>query len=187
MVAASLGASTPAAQETQTTNYTGLAVGLAVGVAIPVGTLRDTQGTGFRVDGHVGIAPALIPLGLRFDVGYDRLSGKHIGGESYGNASVWSGTLNGLLRLPIDANVYPYALLGLGLYSTKSYGGDQLQRRTKLGLDFGGGAVIPIGGVNTFLEAKFVNVFSGTVNASNGGVAARYLPITVGINFPIGS
>ncbi|MDQ3698180.1 MAG: hypothetical protein M3373_09170 [Gemmatimonadota bacterium] len=192
-------------EQPRVTGLIGIQAGLSGGVALPVGDLNDRYGPGFRIAGHVGAAAAFFPIGVRFDVVYDRLAGGSVTPPGVGgparldDAGIWSGVLNLVVRLaqPERSTLEPYLLGGAGVFHVTSYGVshdgagntyvDSAPSRTKFGLHVGGGVRYPLFGLNSFAEIKLVNVFGGTLSASGADEsAARWIPITVGFTVPLG-
>ena len=68
----------------------------------------------------------------------------------------------------------PSLVGGLGVYSGKTSGSDGSS--TDVGLQVGAGLTFKLSGFSTFLEAKYVNVFSDPNSTG-------YLPITFGVKF----
>jgi hypothetical protein len=187
-------AAAPAAAQGAVTGLVGIQLGVSGGVAIPTGDLADGFGNGYRIGAHLGVAPAFIPWGVRFDFAYDRLSGEEIaapgGAVTLDDATLWSGAVNVVFRVPIASTIRPYLLGGAGAYRIEALGGDadaDGEAVTKLGLSGGLGLVLPLGGVNLFAEGKLVHI-GDALPGDDGGDdrAARYVPVTVGLSIPLG-
>jgi hypothetical protein len=120
-----------------------------------------------------------------------------------GNASVLSGTLDLTARLPHVLRLQPYVLGGGGVYRRhvkvdRVVGEDVVtgfdpyfgfyedvvtdettvrsRTQTKFGLNGGGGVMIPVAGVHTFIEARYHDAFTDKRHTG-------YVPITFGIQF----
>ena len=153
--------------------------GVSGGLSVPTGDLGDAVDAGYSVAGHVFLKPASTKnLRFRGDVSYDAFDYKNF------NASLRSlGFIgNAILDLSSSGGVKPYVLGGLGAFNGKT--STQLNSssavvstsNTNVGIQVGGGLNFQLSGFSTFLEAKYVNVF--TENDSRG-----YIPITFGVRF----
>ncbi len=151
--------------------------GLSGGISLPT---SDGADAGYVIAGHVYYKPASIQaLRFRADVSMDRWSiktaevGADVSTRSVGVVA------NALYDFSTSgtSTVKPYLLAGLGLYNTKaSAGNDDLGGgATDVGIQLGGGFEYPLAGFATFVEAKYVNAFTGT------GVS--WIPISVGVRF----
>lgn len=157
--------------------------GVSAGAAIPVGDLSNGStgvNTGYTVGGHVQFNFPESPLGIRGDVGYTSFGAK--GGSSGDNLHDWNATANAIFSVPAGMTASPYLLGGVGAYgfgsSANTGNGTSVtySDKTRLGFQLGGGLNIPLGTLNTFVEAKYVQV-----NLDGG--SAKYVPITFGIMF----
>lgn len=142
--------------------------GLAAGATIPVGDLGDGYDTGFNVMGTLGLQPAALPVGLRFDLAYNNIGSK----GAWKDARIISGTANAVLTTSNMSGVKPYVIGGVGLYNVDG-GGDS---ETKFGLNGGGGLEFALSGFNTYVEARFHSIFTDNDNAN-------YVPLVFGIRF----
>jgi opacity protein-like surface antigen len=123
--------------------------------------------TGYHVQLSAGFAALALPVALRVDGAFNRFS------EDHGNYDVLSGTLNGILNVPI-AIASPYIIGGVGAYSAEDQAhGDE--RETNLGLNIGGGIRLPLPGLSVFVEARYHHPF--------GDEAVRFVPLSFGIRF----
>ena len=147
--------------------------GIAAGAALPTSDLSNIASTGFNVTGTVGIAPALIPLGIRIDGAYNRFSLKN--GVS-GDVHFTSLTGNLVYKIPSEA-VAPYLIGGAGWYNSggtvTGLGGGSSNH---FGWNAGGGISMPLSGFDTFLEARYNQV-------QGSGGSLKYIPITFGVMF----
>ena len=82
---------------------------------------------------------------------------------------------NALVDLTPGESVTPYLLGGLGAFNTKSSDVAN-SSSTNFGVQAGAGLNFQLSGFSTFVEAKYVNVFT----ADN---ATGYVPITFGFRF----
>jgi len=159
--------------EAQQRNFT---VGVSGGAVFPVGDLSDAFETGLQVGGLIETATVgALPFGVRGEADYLTFSA---GDES---ARFLSGRLNAVLPFMTAPDARPYLIAGGGLYNFKAeldhgdhaHGGDA---ENLFGVNVGVGINYAIGGMNTFVEARFHNVF-------DDGEALRFIPLTIGIRF----
>lgn len=140
--------------------------GVAAGASFPTGNFGDFYDTGFNVMGTLGMQPASLPVGLRFDAAYNSF-------DSNGpTMKVISGTANAVLTTSNMSGVKPYVIGGVGIYNAKADGNGD----TKFGLNGGGGVEFALSGFNTFVEARFHSVFTDGENLN-------YIPLVFGIKF----
>ncbi|MEP6904426.1 MAG: hypothetical protein ABI875_00005, partial [Gemmatimonadales bacterium] len=87
---------------------------------------------------------------------------------------VIAGTANVVYALP-GVGITPYLIAGGGYYSLKKDQPD-LSSVNKFGINGGVGAMFPLSGFNTYVEARIHNVFTD-------GNSTRFIPVTFGILF----
>jgi hypothetical protein len=147
--------------------------GVAAGAAIPTSDLANGASTGFNVTGTIGVNPQMIPLGIRLDAAYNRVS--HKNGVS-GDVHFTSVTGNLVYKFP-SPSVSPYAIGGAGWYNAGgTVTGLGSGSSNHFGWNLGGGISMPLSGFDTFIEARYNQV------QGNGG-SAKYIPITFGVMF----
>lgn len=170
----------PAVASAQTTRA--ISVGAGGGLSLPMGDLGKAVESGYTVAGHIFLAPAsMTMLSFRGDVSYDSWKGKGASATVDANSSSMGFLGNALVTLgESNAAMRPYLLGGGGAYRLKSTGEvanvEYESTVTKPGIQIGAGANFKLSGFSTFLEAKYVNVF--TEGSSTG-----YVPITFGVRF----
>ena len=150
-----------------------LTIGLAGGAAIPLGDLADLYNTGYNGTVSLGISSFGSPIGLRFEGMYNKVLGR----DDVGNppdARIVAGTANLVYALP-GVGIRPYLIGGAGYYGLKP-DVDNLESENKLGLNGGIGAVFPLSGFNTFIEARLHHVFTDVSST-------QFVPVTFGILF----
>jgi opacity protein-like surface antigen len=157
--------------EAQQRNFT---VGLGAGAVFPVGDLSDTFETGLHLDGLLETSSlAGLPFGVRGEVGYQRFA------EDDFTFRFLSGRLNAVIPFATAPDARPYLIAGGGVYNVKGeldHGGHTHDdAETLFGINVGVGINYAIGGLNTFVEARFHNVFDDE--------ALRFIPLTLGIRF----
>ena len=169
---------------------TGWYVGIAGGASAPTSDFKNLgYNSGFAVNAPIGWHRPNSLLGIRFDFGYNRFSGRNfVGGTPSGSAvtlsnpnpQVLSGTANITLATPMSLMraVRLYAVGGAGVYHFRSFGGnsglggflgnDVLQKneatnkptRNKFGAQVGAGVDWTVGSSSIYLESRYVNVFT---------------------------
>lgn len=146
------------------------------GVSAPVSTLGDATDLGYHVGAGLNLGASALPVGLRFEAGYDGLGLKSGGGD----VRIISGTANAIFNIGVTKDA-PYLIGGLGAYnrnvSTPSFGYGS--GKTALGINAGGGLRFPLSGLTTFFEARY-NVMLGS---ASDGTNYQFIPITFGIMF----
>ncbi len=174
-------AAAPTAAQTQPTATTGGGMQFAVfgGGAFPTGDLGEGLNLGFRLGAGLALRSVALPLGLNVNVAYDRFGGDDdIAGTTYSSESVgvWSGSADVVWQFPTDpaSSFRPFLDGGIGLFRLGGYAGADAQ--TKFGFQLGGGVDLPLGGMATFVEAKYVSVFTEGENSA-------FIPVVIGIRF----
>jgi len=152
--------------------------GVSGGLSVPTGDLSDVVDAGYTIAGHIFLKPAsMTSLRFRGDVSLDSYSFK---GNTNGDFRSLGFVGNALYDLSTSGGVKPYVLGGLGAFngrtSTKTGSVSVTTSDTNVGIQVGGGLNFQLSGFSTFLEAKYVNVFSDPNSTG-------YIPITFGIRF----
>ncbi|MEO7455279.1 MAG: outer membrane beta-barrel protein [Gemmatimonadaceae bacterium] len=155
----------PAAARAQT------AVSITGGLSAPVSTLGDATDLGYHVGAGLNFGTSNLPVGLRFEGGYDGFGIKGFSGD----VRIISGTANAVFNIG-TARDAPYLIGGLGAYNRKVTNGEG---RTALGVNAGGGLRFPLSGLTTFFEARY-HVMLGD---DSSGLNYQFIPITFGIMF----
>jgi len=155
--------------------------GVSGGLSLPVGDLGDGADAGYNITGHIGYKPASFTnLSFRGDVSFDRWGLKNNDDVSFRSLGV---TANAIYAFPqtTPGVIRPYVLGGVGMYNSKSTidvgnNSADVGSDTNVGVQAGAGINFQLSGFATFLEAKFVNVFTE-------GNSLTFIPITFGIKF----
>jgi opacity protein-like surface antigen len=156
-----------------------VSVGVSAGASLPSGDFGDQVKTGYSVNGLIGFAMPLSPIGFRGEVGYNAWDAKSSAASNGAKASSLSGTANVVLQVPGMIVAKPYLIAGVGQHRMKVETGTALfgdLTETKFGWNAGGGINFGLGTLATMLEARYV-----TVNTSN--YTTHYVPVTFGIMF----
>jgi len=158
-----------------------VSVGVSGGVSVPMGDLADAVDLGYNVTGHLYYMRSTMKLGFRGDVGYDSWEGKGSSSALDANLSSLAFVANGIFNFgESTAAMRPYLLAGAGMYRTKSSsevaGMESSSTSSDAGIQGGLGLTFKLSGFNTFLEARYVNIFSE-------GNSTSFAPIVFGIRF----
>jgi opacity protein-like surface antigen len=157
--------------------------GIAGGLSIPQGDDADFVGTGYNITGTLGFQAPMVPVGLRFDLGYNGFGEKDDSGIT---ANVISGTLNGIFNLSAAPAMSPYLIGGVGMYRYKveidTPLGDGEDSATDIGLNGGIGLRFGLSGFSTFAEARYHYVMNKDDDVE-GDSNSSFIPITFGIMF----
>ncbi len=166
--------------------------GLGGGLAIPLGTFDDNDKLGWQGEALVTFRPPRSPVGFRIDGQYMQMkweSGYRAGitgaTTGQGKTQVIIGTGNIVFTIPTseETRFKPYVLGGAGVYNLRENpDAPAVSTRsvTKFGINGGVGFDIGAGGGVFFVEGRFHNVFSGTINNIGGTSDASLIPITIG-------
>ena len=150
--------------------------GASTGAVFPTGELSDVYEAGLHLDAHLEF-PTLgaLPFGLRAEAGWQRFS------HDDDALRFLSGRVNAILPFAVAPDATPYLVAGLGMYNLDGHfpHGDHThadESETLFGINVGVGVTYPIGGLNTFVEARFHNLF-------DDGESFRFVPLSLGIRF----
>lgn len=170
--------------------------GVFGGLSLGSGEFRDEVGRGWHA-GALAKARAFGALDLRIDGTYAKLGKKNLVGTTRTvstNALITFGTVNALINLGADSAEYPgdnavspYIMAGGGAYrldfdatclgdcATFNSPSVNIYR----GLNFGGGATVPVAGLRTFVEARYHRI---SRSLAEGGARTMVL-LSAGIKF----
>ncbi|HEX2717942.1 MAG TPA: hypothetical protein VHM67_09705, partial [Gemmatimonadaceae bacterium] len=163
----------------------GMYVSIGAGASVPTSDIKTYYDPGFNVTGSLGWMPLESPIGVRFDVAYDRWNARRAGAD---DPSIWSGTGEVTLGLPFFSAVSPYLVAGGGVARFSGYGNGSTTTPagpygTTTGNSFtkgvwnaGGGISFGIGMTRLFLESRYTSI--GTP-----GTTSKYFPIVLGLTF----
>ncbi len=147
---------------------------LAVGAAIPVGDFSDGFNTGFNGTAGLELTSIGSPVGIRFEGMYNKFGGRTDLLQNQPDARIIAGTANLEYSLP-GQGIRPYLIGGAGYYGLK-LDLPNAQSTNKFGVNGGIGAVFPLSGFNTFVEARFHHVFTDNN-------ATQFIPVVFGVQF----
>jgi len=152
---------------------TGLYFQVAAGPSYPKSDFDNGFDRGFDVTGSVGYHPMVSPVGIRFDVGYDRFNPTASITGTSDKLALWSGLADVTLRIPKMWAVSPYLLAGGGVAHFSSYGTSDSM--TKGQWNAGGGIGFGLGNVKLFVESRYMHI-------ATPNTATTYVPIVLGIS-----
>ncbi|HEY2065314.1 MAG TPA: hypothetical protein VGG84_05105 [Gemmatimonadaceae bacterium] len=156
------------------------------GLSMPVSDLSDQVNSGYNLNLGLNVGAPIVPVGARVELGYNSFDGKSGGFFGGGTARIISGTANAILNLG-PTSAAPYLIGGLGIYNfhgsttftTLSGTTTASSDNTKAGVNVGGGLRFPLGGISTFLEARYHVMLGDKADFTN----SQFIPITFGIQF----
>jgi hypothetical protein len=179
----------------------GFYVGLGGGANFPQNTLNDVYDVGPSANLQLGYDPQTAPIGLRLNVGYNRLNGRTLGSTGttrleVESSNLYSALLDAKLRLPFGrlfgATSGLYAVGGGGVTYFQNYqtfqavsgtpvGGNtagtlRSEDATRFAANGGVGLDFGIGPASLFAEGRYVRVFTR-------GRDSNFIPVTLGLRF----
>ena len=148
-------------------------VGVALGGAMPLSDFGKGFNGGYNLTGTLGVNPAGMPIGFRFDAAYNQFGAK---GTTNVNAKIAGVSANLVANLG-SAAMTPYLIGGAGYYrESASVTGIGSVAANHLGFNAGAGVNIPFTGFAMFIEARYNRI------SANGG-STSFVPVTVGVKF----
>jgi hypothetical protein len=180
----------------------GFYMGIAGGSTMPMGELKtnvnNSYNQGWNVTVPFGWDFSHFPLGLRFDVAMDNLTGKPNFLDSFGNpatarnVAIYSASGGLKLNVPLFRTASRFYLMGGGGahritgYATSAAGSDSAQTiqnaKTNVGWYGGAGFNFRFGKTALFLESRYINVETKQP-VGFAYAKANYLPIILGFQF----
>ena len=150
------------------------------GAAIPTGDLSDDYNTGFNGTVGLGLSSIGTPIGIRFEGMYNKLGAREEAlGPNAPGVRILGGTANLVYDLP-GQGIRPYLIGGAGYYGRKR-DAEGAPSVNNFGLNGGIGAVFPLSGFNTYVEARFHHVFTNAVQTNFN--STQFIPVVFGIQF----
>jgi opacity protein-like surface antigen len=149
--------------------------GLAGGLSLPTGEDKDIIKTGFHGQIMLGFGMIALPVKLRADLSYHSFDGKDEPFLEDASFRIISGALNAIVGMG-GIGVKPYFTGGLGMYNGKLEILGEEDSVTDFGLNGGLGLEFSLTGMSTFLEARYIHIFTEEE-------ATQIIPITFGILF----
>ncbi|HEY7234765.1 MAG TPA: hypothetical protein VH539_11485 [Gemmatimonadaceae bacterium] len=181
----------------------GFYIGLAGGSTMPMGDLKtnvnNSYNTGWNVTLPFGWDFGSFPLGIRFDLAMDNLTGRPNFLDQLGNptaarnVAIYSGSGGLKLNIPLFRTASRFYLLGgagahrFTGYATSQVGSDSAQTiqnaKTDIGWYGGAGFTFRFGRSALFLESRYISVKPKVPPAGFAYQQANYLPIILGFQF----
>ena len=155
----------------------GYALGIGGGAAIPVGKLGDVQKTGYSALLALALGSPDLPLGLRFDGIYNKLTRAETSTATTADLRVAGAIVNLVYAFP-GTYAKPYVVAGAGWYSSKIDTVDA-KAQNNFGFNAGLGTTFGFGPAAAFLEARYHTI---SRSVEKGGVF-QFVPITFGLMF----
>ena len=168
----------------------GLYFQAAAGPTIPRGNFNEFFQRGYDITGSIGYHPMVSPIGVRFDVAYDRFNARS-GTTGSSNPTIWSGLGELTVRIPKMWAVSPYLIGGGGVSRFSNYGGttgfvnsisgatgaalDNNSTMTKGQWNAGGGIGFGLGNLKLFVESRYMHV-------ATPGEPTTFVPVVFGIS-----
>lgn len=146
------------------------------GLSVPVSDLSNRANSGYNVNLGLNIGAPIVPVGARLEAGFSSFD--YSGGG--GSTRIAYGTANAILSLG-PTSAAPYLIGGLGIYN-RHFSDNNLvgySDQTKAGVNVGGGIRFPLGGISTFLEARYHVMLGNAAERSN----YQFVPISFGVQF----
>jgi len=146
------------------------------GLSVPMSDLSDFSNSGYNVNLGAAFGAPLLPVGFRVEGGFSSFDGK--GGGT--TTRIASATANAVLNLG-PTGAAPYLIGGLGIYNRRfsSDAFNASDSKTSAGVNVGGGIRFPLGGLTTFLEARYHVMLGNQDEATN----LQFIPISFGVQF----
>lgn len=144
---------------------------VAAGFSGPTGDLSETADAGYH--GQVGLFVSIptVPLGLRGDGFFHRLSAAD---ASLEDTQILGGTLSVVYELP-GIGLVPYFLAGVGAYQIEAGLVGAAVKSSDNGFHGGFGVNVGAGtGVSAFAEIRYVQI-------NGDGFTSRLIPLTFGL------
>jgi hypothetical protein len=146
------------------------------GLSVPMSDLSDFSNSGYNLNLGLAFGAPLLPVGFRVEGGFSSFDTKTGGATT----RIASATANAVLNLG-PTGAAPYLIGGLGIYnrrfSSDAFG--EADSRTSAGVNVGGGIRFPLGGLTTFLEARYHVMLGNQDEATN----LQFIPSSFGVQF----
>jgi hypothetical protein len=180
----------------------GFYMAIAGGSTMPMGDIKkspiNSYDAGWNVTVPFGWDFSRIPLGIRFDLAMDNLTGKANFLDSFGNPAaarniaIYSASGGLKLNVPLFRTASRFYLIGgagahrITGYATSAAGSDSAQTikdaKTNVGWYGGGGLNFRFGRTALFVESRYINI-DAKAPVGFPYNKANYLPIILGFEF----
>lgn len=161
--------SIPATVHAQGANFS-----LSGGFSLANGDFGQRNDAGYSIGVGIGMTQAGSPISFRADGIYNEFNSKFNDGKSHAGGVIASALYDFAMK---DAPFTPYAIGGVGLYSTKEPSLVETESQTNVGWSLGAGIRFPLTGFSAYVESRYHSV---STNAP-GGVA--FAPVVFGLRF----
>lgn len=156
----------------QSTGKSPAKFGLQAGGSVPVSTYASDKHTGYHLGILVDVRTPVPMVGFRLEGAYHELKDSN----NPSKTQIWTAGADAELEIPTSTPVVPYAIGGVGIYSSdRSSLLVGTGYTTRPGVNVGGGLRFELGGGTLFVEARY--------HRTSGNNAIRLVPITVGLLF----
>lgn len=160
----------------------GASVVVAGGISLPVNELSDEADAGYNIALGLNFGAPYLPVGARLEAGLNGFNTKRNTVGLTGDVRIASGTANAIFNTGPTSSA-PYLIGGLGIYNrriTTIFAGTTAdETRNVAGVNVGGGIRFPLGGLTTFLEARYHLMLGNRNDLTN----YQFVPVTFGVQF----
>ena len=161
---------------------TGTTLGVGLGITNPMGDWGDNAVIGDKMGFNFGVGAGLAlgrtaPVRLRVEGSYTQTS--HQTGID-GNTKLMGAMVSLVYPFATPGKIKPYILGGLGFYNVKVSQATSDTSKTSVGFGGGAGIRFPMTSMSLFVEARYLT-------AKAFDLTFAQLPITAGIQFPLGT
>ena len=153
-------------------------VGTGAGGTIPVGNVAELLDWGWNAQANVGLRNRSWPVGLRFDLVYNAISGENtLGGDN--DFRIIGGLANIELKFNRNSDSGLYIVGGPGYYSLEWEAAVGNDSQSDPGIFGGAGYRFAMTNLLLSIEGKYHHIFTETE-------ATRFIPISIVAEIPIG-
>jgi hypothetical protein len=145
--------------------------GLQAGGSVPVSSYGSDKHAGYHLGILVDLRMGVPVLGFRIEGAYHEL--KYAGNTT--RDQIWTADADAELKIPTGTPAIPYAIGGIGIYSSHRSLFLSTGYNTNPGVNLGGGLRFELGEATAFVEARYERTFRSD--------PLRLVPITVGLLF----
>ena len=179
----------------------GFYIGVGGGSTMPMGDIKDAANNSYDMGWNVTVPFGYDfgPLGLRFDLAMDNLTGKQNFLDTFGaattprNVAIYSGSGGLKLNVPIFRTASRFYVMGgagahrITGYATSAAGSDSAQTivnaKTQVGWYGGAGFNFRFGRSALFLESRYINIDTKQPPVGYAYQKTNYIPIILGFQF----
>lgn len=148
---------------------------VSAGLSVPLGDLSDVANAGYNVNLGLNFGAPTVPVGARIEASLNSFNLKSGGGD----IRTVAGIANAIFNLG-PTSAAPYLIGGLGIYNRhRNAGLIRVEDRNVAGVNIGGGLRFPLGGLGTFLEARYHAMLGNDIDQTK----YHFVPISFGVVF----